>query len=230
MQITHKKWKPVWFKINYTNVFVIMFWISLSLGLVNIVGLICYIFINPNNGMNINFGEKLYLGFYELLVGDKNRVFLQPMAIVMGISVILNTFACVTTYWCFKNTRFLTMINNVHLSSLLIIIVVFTISLFLINVFNRPILEYENLNLINNGWNTNVNNNNYIIKFNYVYDIHFVNFNASPVNAVFVNSNFFAIWVILICIFWVILFVFTVVLFYNANVPILFPKKRNTIC
>lgn len=226
MQITRLKWNPSGRFTNYVNIFIIMFWISLLLGLINIVGLTCYIFINPSDAMNASFGQKLYLGFYEVLIGNKNQAFLQPMAIVLGVSVILNTFTCIITYWSFKNTRFLTLINNVHLSSLLIIIVVFIVSLFLINVFNRPILEYKNLDIINNGWNTNVNDDNYIIKFNYVYDIHLINLNGSPVNAIFVNSNFFAIWVIIICIFSIILFIFIVVLFYNADVSIWFPRRR----
>ena len=90
------------------------------------------------------------------------------------------------------------------------------ILIFLLNIFNKPLFNYNSLSLINNGWNLDVTNNNFM-NFNYVYDINFLTDGAKNLISYLKLNSFSVIWIILIISFGVAYITDLLLLLYNKR-------------
>lgn len=205
-------------KLNYNKAFIWLFWMSFVSTLLIIIGLIVLIFASPSLALNVKAGDRLYLGFYYVKVGTPNIANLSYLGIMFGIFVCINVILLTSCYWCFKNSRLKASVESTHLAALLIISMITVMALFFVNVFNHPLFEIANLDLINNGWNTRPTETDYIADFNYVYSIHFVNNGGVLSHVAFINSKFFGIWVFLSSIFILLILICLLVLFYNKTI------------
>lgn len=199
-----------------SNFFLWSFLIILCLWLLCFASMIGILFWKTSDGLNLKDGERLYFGFYKIIVGTPNAGYLNWTAIVAGILIWLTVSFMCLSYWCFRNSRYSVYIEKAHLYCLYIFIGVSLILLFLVNLFNRPLVEYKNLDLVSQGWNIHPEIENYVLNLNYVYDIQIIN-TANGTSAVNLqNGAYMSLWVSLITIFFIIIITTLVILLYNS--------------
>lgn len=198
-----------------SGLFCWLFWCSLILNILIYIGSIIVLFLNPHQLDNFDASKDVFLGFYNLNPSD-NNLYLNWLAYLFGIAIIVLTVINCLMYWLFVQIPISNYVNKRYLMVLLLISTLMCILIFLLNIFNKPLFSYNSLSLINNGWNLDVTKNNFM-NFNYVYDINFLTDGAKNLISYLKLNSFSVIWIILIISFGVAYITDLLLLLYNKR-------------
>lgn len=182
--------KIKWIRGN-NALFIYLFWFLMFLFSVLFVGNIATLFSNPNKLFGYETNESIFLGYYTLNATTK-EMWLNWIPYTIGIFTIIYTILVSISYWWYRRNSINAVTNNNSLVCLYILSVCSLITIFVINIFNRPLilLANKNIDIITNGW-LSVGTSD---TFNYVYSLTVI----SSTNAYLSLNKFSAIWIFII--------------------------------
>ncbi len=171
--------------------FLVSVFLTIFLFVLNIVAL----YVSPEKVENFRSGETIFLGFFQISASN-DKLSLSWCAYLVGILTIILTVVNCALYYTFFTASLRPYINWGVLMANLIISVVTCVLLFILNIFNKPIVDPSQLNIIVNGWNPDVSKLNSTIQFNYVYDISFITDGTKTLSSHKSLNIFNVIWII----------------------------------
>ncbi|MGL4948720.1 MAG: hypothetical protein ACRC42_05090 [Mycoplasma sp.] len=206
--------------------FLISFWTTTMLFVVAIAFILVFLFIQPPTQLNVENGDYINAGFYQINVNENgNTLTLSWAAYVGAFLVLLTTIFSACTYWLYRNSKKSIFIEKSHIYPLLILLNIFVLVSFLACIFSKPLVDISKWDLINNGWNFKPEENSYTIDFNYVYSIQIINVNSQVQYIKIVNSQYILLWILMIVSLSISIISFYGVLMYNSMDYLLFSRK-----
>ncbi len=170
----------------FTSVF-----LTILLFVINIVAL----YDSPSRLQNFSANQNIFLGFYQVNTSTTNLK-LSWCAYLTGVFTIILVLVDCFLYYMILVANLGPFVNLRLLMVNLISGVTTCTLLFVLNIFNKPIIDVHALNILVNGWNPDPSKLNSTLQFNYVYDISFITDGTKTLTSHKVLNNFNIIWIL----------------------------------
>ena len=191
----------------------------LILSLLLVIGLMIFLYLKYNDGIDVSYNQVIQFGFYNLkLLPDKNEISLNGFSIMFSVLIIVNTALCCYTYWIYRNSEYKLYTKRYTIMFLYILIILFLLFLLSLNFMNRDVINLRNKDIINNGyWDDIVNNNIEVLNFNYTYDVILAKYSANNYVVEWRLNQFGILWIVISSMAFVSIFISYLVMEYFKN-------------
>ncbi len=180
--------------------------------------LMVVLYIPYSDGINVNYGDNIDFGFYNLHLLKKGNVLsLNWFCILLTIFVIIDVFFGCYNFWIYKRSNIYLYTKKYTVSFLYFFVILLLVFLLFINFMNRDIINLRDKDIVLNGYWNDVNADYEWLAFNYTYDIVLARYSQNDYVVNWVINKFGISWLTASIVLMISIFISNLVYLYFKN-------------